>query len=214
MDTNRFDSLTRRLSKKTSRRGSLALLTGVTAFSARLVAVEGKGSKKRRRRRKDDQAPTETVVCRDGQSILIPIAEVEASLGRGDTLGPCDILESSGAATCVPLDQVCNPYSPNRCCGATLFNGTGCFPTAYPYLSVCQVPCKTTPECQSITGSVDVECVRDWGVCPIDICCRPKVCKIGTDCKGGGPCCFTLTGQRRCCAPGQVCATFGGCANP
>jgi hypothetical protein len=211
MDTKRFDRLARRLSARTPRRDALLVLASLTGLSRGAVAAKDKDRRKKRRRKNQTKVP----ICHAGKTLVVASSAVPAHLKHGDTLGPCEVLSGSGAAACVPVDQICNPYSPNRCCGSTFSNGIGCYPTAFPWLSVCSAGCHSTAECQEMFGSGDLECVTDFAVCPAaGHCCRPKVCQGNPDCKGGGPCCSTLTGAKRCCSAGQVCATFGGCATP
>lgn len=214
MDNDRFDGLARLLSQGTSRRASLGLLAGVTGLVLGDALGNGNGNGNGKSKKKRKNKKSRALVCHDGQTLVVSSSDVRKHLAHGDSLGPCDVLGASGAATCVPVDQICNPYSPNRCCGATSINATGCYPAAYPFVSVCQMSCSSNEVCHERAG-IDTECVTDFGVCPaMGTCCRPRICKGNTDCQGGGPCCPTLLGERRCCAAGQVCATFGGCANP
>jgi hypothetical protein len=222
MDSDRFDQLARALRHPTSRRGALDMLAGGAALAARLAGLDGADGVAARRRKAvkgpgSRQNAPKVALCHNGHTIVVAEPAVAAHLAQGDTLGPCG---APGQGTCVPNDQICSLLSPVRCCGDRTF----CRPTIYPTLTTCQTACTRSPNgdavCQEILGYPDVQCVKDVIACggsTLGECCRPKVCGKSSDCQGGGPCCPSaagLAGPKRCCAPGQVCATFGGCATP
>jgi hypothetical protein len=110
--------------------------------------------------------------------------------------------------TCVPLDQVCN-LAGTACC-----KPAGCKPNGLPFLTTCQLECKTTDECKQQLGTDLVTCETGPSCFGGGSCCRPTICTDSNNCDNGeGTCCSTLApGVKRCCPKGQHCAPLGGCA--
>jgi hypothetical protein len=114
-------------------------------------------------------------------------------------------------ASCISLDQVCNPFWGASCCA-----NTTCRATAAGVVFTCQSGCSTDQECQTRFNTQDVHCVPDVLACPGNIpCCRPKLCRDETrttDCPTSHVCCQNEPGNGICCLQNQVCTrTFSVC---
>ena len=213
MDPVRFDRLSKAVFRAGTRRRLLGLLSTAPVLASLTLLLSPEASeathpanrvlrrKEQRRRKARKQRRKERHQQQKQQKQHQSDGE-----GGGTPAAP--------GGTCVPLDQVCT-IEVTTCCGGGekpfphQCGGTGAF-----VLFTCQKGCKQTVDCQRELGWEDVSCVKDDWACasrPGHSCCRPNLCSRTNQCRSGGPCCVTLLGEERCCAPGQTCSPFGGC---
>ena len=125
MESDRFDRLVKSLASVDTRRGLLRLLPSgplAAGLATRREEASGQGvngamvsggrGRPRRHQKRHDPGDKKDRRHRKRQR----------EDRRDDSGGVGD---PSVGQTCVPLDQLCNPYSPIRCCGPTLTNSIG-----------------------------------------------------------------------------------------